>query len=137
METRRIYYENAYQQEFDAEVLACRERKGGYEILLTESTFYPEGGGQPADHGFLNEIEVFDVHEKNDELLHYTREPMEPGTKVHGRIDWERRFDLMQQHSGEHMVSGLIHEKYGYENVGFHLGSDVITIDLSGPMTAE
>lgn len=137
IETRRIYYEDAYQKEFDAVVLECREMKNGYQILLDQSAFYPEGGGQPADQGFLGEIEVFDVHEKAEELLHYTRQPIEVGTKVHGKIDWNRRFDLMQQHSGEHMVSGLIHEKYGYENVGFHLGSDVITIDLSGPLTAE
>lgn len=137
METRRIYYEDVYQKEFDAEVIECREMKNGYQILLDQSVFYPEGGGQPADHGFLNEIEVFDVHEKAEELLHYTREPLEAGTKVHGKIDWERRFDLMQQHSGEHMVSGVIHAAYGYENVGFHMGTDVITIDLSGPLSAE
>lgn len=137
IETRRIYYENVYEKEFDAEVLECREMKNGFQILLNQSAFYPEGGGQPADHGFLNEIEVFDVHEKAEELLHYTKQPLEPGTKVHGKIDWERRFDLMQQHSGEHMVSGIIHGKYGYENVGFHLGNDVITIDLSGPLTFE
>lgn len=137
METRRLYYENVYEKEFEAEVLACREMKNGYQILLNQSAFYPEGGGQPADHGFLNDIEVYDVHEKEEELLHYTKQPLEVGTRVHGKIDWERRFDLMQQHSGEHMVSGLIHEAYGYENVGFHLGSDVITIDLSGPLSAE
>lgn len=137
IETRRIYYENVYEKEFDAEVLACREMKNGFQIILDQSAFYPEGGGQPADHGYLNEIEVFDVHEKEEELLHYTKQPMEVGMKVHGKINWDRRFDLMQQHSGEHMVSGLIHAAYGYENVGFHLGSDVITIDLSGPLSPE
>lgn len=137
IDTRRIYYEDAYIKEFEAEVIECREMKNGFQIILDQSAFYPEGGGQPADHGFLNNIEVFDVHEKEEELLHYTKEPMETGTKVHGKIDWDRRFDLMQQHSGEHMVSGLIHAAYGYENVGFHLGSDVITIDLSGPLSTE
>lgn len=79
-------------------------------------------------------MKVKEVHEKEGELLHYTDQPMEVGTEVQGRIDWARRFDLMQQHSGEHMVSGLIHEAYGYDNVGFHMGSDTITIDLNGPL---
>ena len=136
-ETRKLYYENVYQREFEATVLECREARKGYHILLDETAFYPEGGGQPCDKGFLNEVEVTEVHEKNGEILHYTNQALQPGSRVHGCIDWDRRFDLMQQHSGEHMVSGLIHQAYGYENVGFHLGSDIITIDLSGPMTAE
>ena len=131
-ETRRLYYENVYQKEFHAAVLECRKEKKGFQILLDESAFYPEGGGQPCDIGYINDIRVKEVHEKAGELLHYTDEPLEPGTEVTGRIDWERRFDLMQQHSGEHMVSGLIHEAYGYDNVGFHMGSDVITIDFNG-----
>ncbi|MDO4308338.1 MAG: alanyl-tRNA editing protein [Eubacteriales bacterium] len=132
METRRLYYENVYMKEFHAKVLECREAKKGYHILLDQSAFYPEGGGQPSDIGYLNETEVKEVHEKGEELLHYTDEPLEPGTEVTGRIDWERRFDLMQQHSGEHIVSGLIHEAFGYDNVGFHMGSDIITIDFNG-----
>lgn len=136
-ETRRLYYEDAYIKEFDAVVLECREEKGGYRILLDASAFYPEGGGQPADTGILGDVAVTDVHEKNGELLHYTDRPLEQGSRVHGKIDWGRRFDLMQQHSGEHMVSGLVHEAYGYDNVGFHMGSDVITIDFNGPLTTE
>lgn len=132
VETRRLYYENVYIKEFTARVLECREAKKGYRILLDESAFYPEGGGQPSDRGTLNGIVVSEVHEKDGELLHYTDEPMEPGTVVQGGIDWARRFDLMQQHSGEHMVSGLVHEKWGYDNAGFHMGSDVITIDFNG-----
>lgn len=132
IETRRLYYENVYTKEFAAKVLECREAKKGYRILLDESAFYPEGGGQPSDCGTLNDIVVSEVHEKDGELLHYTDEPLEPGTVVQGKIDWEHRFDLMQQHSGEHMVSGLVHEKFGYDNVGFHMGGDVITIDFNG-----
>lgn len=131
-ETRRLYYENVYKKEFEAKVLECREGKKGFQIILDESAFYPEGGGQPSDTGYLNQIKVKEVHEKDGELLHYTDEAIEPGTTVIGKIDWARRFDLMQQHSGEHMVSGLVHEKYGYDNVGFHMGSDVITIDFNG-----
>lgn len=137
MGTRRLYYENVYIKEFDAKVLQCREGKNGYEIILDESAFYPEGGGQPCDTGSLGDAEVKDVQEKDGELIHYTDKALEEGAKVHGKINWERRFDLMQQHSGEHMVSGLIHERYGYNNVGFHMGSDVITIDFSGVLDEE
>lgn len=132
LETRRLYYEDVYRKEFTATVLDCRERKSGYAVILDESAFYPEGGGQPSDKGTLGEVKVTEVHEKDGELLHYTDAPLEIGIKVEGKIDWEHRFDLMQQHSGEHMVSGIIHARYGYDNVGFHMGSDVITVDLNG-----
>lgn len=131
-ETQRLYYEDVYKKEFRAKVLECREAKKGYHVILDQSAFYPEGGGQPSDIGFLGKVQVQEVHEKEGELLHYTKEPLEPGTEITGKIDWAHRFDLMQQHSGEHMVSGLVHEAYGYDNVGFHMGSDVITIDFNG-----
>lgn len=133
-ETRRLYYEDVYKKEFTATVVECREQKKGYAVILDESAFYPEGGGQPSDVGTLGDVKVTEVHEKDGELLHYTDKALEVGAKVEGKIDWVRRFDLMQQHSGEHMVSGLIHEAYGYDNVGFHMGSDTITIDLNGPL---
>lgn len=136
LETNRLYYEDVYKKEFTAKVLECREEKNGYRIILDESAFYPEGGGQPYDMGYLDDVRVVEVHEKDGELLHYTEKALEVGKIVHGVIDWERRFDLMQQHSGEHMVSGLIHEAYGYDNVGFHMGSDVITIDFNGMLDA-
>ena len=131
-ETRRLYYEDVYIKTFPAQVKECRQGENGYEILLDQSAFYPEGGGQPCDIGMLGGVQVKDVQEKDGELIHYTETPLEPGTELMGEIDWERRFDLMQQHSGEHMVSGIVHEKYGYDNVGFHMSSDVITIDFSG-----
>ena len=131
-ETRRLYYEDVYKKEFTATVLECRERKNGFAVILDESAFYPEGGGQPSDVGTLGDVKVTEVYEKDGELLHYTEQALEVGAKVEGKIDWARRFDLMQQHSGEHMVSGVIHAKYGYDNVGFHMGSDVITVDLNG-----
>lgn len=132
IETRRLYYDNVYTKEFKATVLECRRAKKGFHILLDQTAFYPEGGGQPSDVGTLDQVKVTEVHEKDGELLHYTQEAIEAGSTVCGRIDWDHRFDLMQQHSGEHMVSGIIHELYGYDNVGFHMGRDVITIDLSG-----
>lgn len=135
IETRRLYYEDVYTKEFTATVMECREEKKGYRVILDESAFYPEGGGQPSDYGTLGDARVSEVHEKDGELLHYTDKPLKTGETVVGKINWEHRFDLMQQHSGEHIVSGLIHEKYGYDNVGFHMGSDVITIDFNGPLT--
>ena len=133
--TRKLYYENVYTKEFTAKVLECREGKKGYEIILDQTAFYPEGGGQPCDLGTLNDVEVLEVHEKNGEIIHYTKEAIEPDSEVTGKIDWDRRFDLMQQHSGEHIVSGLVHAAYGYDNVGFHMSSDVITVDLSGVLS--
>ena len=131
-ETTKLYYEDVYKKEFAARVLDCREGKKGYEVILDQTAFYPEGGGQPSDTGVLGNTKVKDVREKDGELIHYTDAPLEVGAEVIGRIDWKRRFDLMQQHSGEHIVSGLVHEIFGYDNVGFHMGSDVITIDFSG-----
>ncbi|MCD8395694.1 MAG: DHHA1 domain-containing protein [Lachnospiraceae bacterium] len=142
METERLYYQDAYIKEFTAMVLDCREGKKGYEIVLSATAFYPEGGGQPYDMGILQPVmagvvHVLEVHEKEGELIHYTDAPLEIGSQVHGTIDWARRFDLMQQHSGEHIVSGLVHAAYGYDNVGFHMGSDVITIDFNGELDEE
>lgn len=137
METRRLYYEDVYIKEFKAKVKECRKGEKFYEIILDQSAFYPEGGGQPCDLGTLGSAEVKDVQEKDGELIHYMETSFDPGDEVQGKINWERRFDLMQQHSGEHIVSGLVHEKYGYDNVGFHMSSDVITIDFSGVLTEE
>lgn len=135
--TKRLYYEEVYRKEFTATVLECTEGKKGYQVVLDATAFYPEGGGQPSDTGFLGEARVSEVHEKDGEIIHYTDKPFKVGEQVEGRIDWDHRFDLMQQHSGEHMVSGIVHEKYGYDNVGFHMGSDVITIDFNGLISEE
>ena len=139
--TEKLFYEDAYQKTFEAEVTGCREGKKGYEIILNRTAFYPEGGGQPGDTGYLQageqKVQVTDTHEKDGEILHFCGQPLEVGSRVTGAIDWERRFDLMQNHSGEHIVSGLVHRKYGYHNVGFHMGKDVITIDFDGEFPAE
>ena len=137
MKTRRLFYEDVYFREFEAIVLSCEERQEGYYIILNETAFYPEGGGQPADKGTIEGEEVLDVQYVDGEICHIMKKPLKAGEQVVGRINWEWRFDLMQQHSGEHIVSGMIHEKYGYENVGFHMGEEVITIDLSGMLTEE
>lgn len=137
METEKLFYQDAYLQETTAKVLECRKGKHGYGIVLDRTCFYPEGGGQPGDRGTLNGIPVTDTHEKDGMVLHYTDSPLEPGTEVTAVIDWARRFDLTQQHSGEHMVSGVVHRIYGYDNVGFHMGADMVTIDFSGELTEQ
>ena len=139
--TEKIYYEDAYQKNFEATVTDCREGKKGYEIVLNRTAFYPEGGGQPGDTGTLQcgdqILEITDTHEKEGEILHFCEQPLEIGSKVKGTINWKRRFDLMQNHSGEHIVSGLVHQKFGYDNVGFHMGKDTVTIDFNGEFTVE
>ena len=111
--TEKCYYEAPYQKEFDAEVLRCEKGKKGWDVVLDKTVFYPEGGGQPCDLGTLGGVQVLDVHERGGEIIHTCAAPLEPGDTVHGAIDWARRFDLMQQHSGEHLVSGLVHAAYG------------------------
>ena len=128
----KLYYDSAYIKEFEAQVLSCQEGKKGWEIPLSATAFYPEGGGQPADTGLLGNVRVTDVHEKDGQVVHYTDGPLPVGEMVRGVIDWDRRFQHMQEHSGEHLVSGLIHQRFGYDNVGFHMGTDEVTIDFNG-----
>ena len=137
METRKLYYENCMQDRFEAEVLSCVETERGFEVTLSATAFYPEGGGQPCDLGTLGGVQVLDVRERGEDIVHLCDGPLTVGTTVAGRIDFDRRFGLMQQHTGEHMVSGVIHRRYGYHNVGFHMGSQVITIDFDGVIPAE
>ena len=139
--TEKLFYKDVYQKTFEATVTECREGKNGYEIILDRTAFYPEGGGQPGDTGYLQindqKAEITDTHEKDGEILHFCGQPLEVGSKVTGTIDWNRRFSLMQNHSGEHIVSGLVHSKFGYDNVGFHMGKDTVTIDFNGEFTVE
>ena len=129
---KKLYYDSAYIKEFEGTVLSCRKGKKAYEAVLDQTAFYPEGGGQPTDTGILGGIRVLEVHEKNGEVIHYLEQPLTVGQTVKGVIDWENRFIHMQEHSGEHLVSGLIHAKYGYDNVGFHMGAEEVTIDFNG-----
>lgn len=135
--TVKLFYEDSHLKEFDAVVCACLPDGDRYRVVLDRTAFFPEGGGQYADTGYIDEIEVLDVREKEDIVYHITEEPMKEGAKVRGRINWEERFEKMQQHSGEHIVSGIVHEQFGYSNVGFHLGSDYCTLDFDGPITKE
>ena len=137
METEKLYYADPFLKEFTATVLDCQAGKNGYTVTLDRTAFYPEGGGQPTDHGTLDGAAVTDVHEKNGVIFHNVDRAVEIGKTVSGSIDWARRFDHMQQHSGEHICSGLICGRYGCDNVGFHMGTDIVTIDFNADIPWE
>ncbi|MCI8515983.1 MAG: alanyl-tRNA editing protein [Hungatella sp.] len=134
----KLYEKKPDVREFDAVVLSCsRVSDKICHVTLDRSAFYPEGGGQPYDTGMLGQARVTKVHEKDGQVLHHTDRELEPGLKVRGVIDWERRQCHMQHHTGEHIFSGLVHSRYGYDNVGFHMGQDMVTIDFNGMLTAD
>lgn len=139
--TKKLYDLDAYQKEFDAEVISCEERKEKketvYQVILNQTLFFPEEGGQSPDKGTIEGVNVLDVQIKKDVITHTLEQPLEVGTKVHGIIDWKHRFNNMQQHSGEHIFSGLIHSKFGFNNAGFHLSDNIVTMDFDGVLTAE
>lgn len=129
--TEKLYEKDVYCRHFTAQVLSCTQgKRHTWEVVLDRTAFFPEGGGQPGDRGTLDGVKVLDTHEKGDTIVHYTDAPLTVGETVTGELDWQHRFDLMQNHTGEHIVSGVIHAKYGCNNVGFHMGSDFITVDL-------
>lgn len=130
----KLFEANPYLTTFTATVLSCAQGKKGWDVVLDQTAFYPEGGGQPYDTGILGGVPVLEVHEREGHVVHTCGAPLEVGVSVEGAIDWVRRFDLMQHHSGEHIVSGIAHAKWGCDNVGFHMGADVITIDLNAEL---
>lgn len=131
--TNRLYYDNAYLTEFDAQVLACRGNGDHYDVLLDQSAFYPTSGGQPFDTGTLGTARVLDVNVEDGEVWHTVDAPLTPGETVHGRIDWPRRFDHMQQHAGDHMIASALHRLMGGVTIGLHISADVSTIDVAMP----
>lgn len=134
--TKRLFDEDSYIKEFTAKVLQCKQYEDFYKIVLDQTAFFAEGGGQKSDTGYLDETRVFDVQEEDGIIYHFTHSPIEK-SEVKGVIDWQKRFIKMQNHSAEHIISGVVHTYYGYENTGFHLGDDVVTMDYSGPLTQE
>lgn len=140
-ETVKLYDKNAYEVEFDGTVLACEKAEGknavGYQLILDQTLFFPEEGGQSPDQGTIANSKVLDVQIKKGVIYHLVDAPLEVGAKVHGCVDWTHRFNNMQQHSGEHIFSGLVHQNYGYDNVGFHLSDQIVTMDFNGILTAE
>lgn len=140
--TEKLFYQDSRIRKFTARVESCREtEKNQYEVVLDRTAFFPEEGGQYADSGRLvqgeQEIPVLDVQEKNGILIHYTEKALQEGTEITGEIDYEERFSKMQQHTGEHIVSGIVHRRFGYNNVGFHLGNEEVTMDFDGMLTME
>ena len=136
--TVKLYDTDSYLKEFTATVVSCEQKNDTtYRIVLDQTAFFPEGGGQTGDLGWLNDVEVIDTREKAGVVYHETRVPMESGTQVAGKIDFAVRYDKMQQHTGEHILSGIVCATYGYNNVGFHLSTEITTLDFDGELSAE
>lgn len=133
--TEKLYYIDSHMMQFDAVVTACEQTKNGIAVVLDRTAFFPEGGGQLADTGFIGDAEVRDVHEKENIIYHYVNQYIDPGKHVHCRIDAEQRLRRMQNHSGEHIVSGITHRLHGCDNVGFHMGGECMTIDFDKELT--
>lgn len=137
MLTRKLFYEDCHLAQFSAVVTGCEAYQDHWAVTLDATAFYPEGGGQAGDTGTLNGIAVLDTREEGDRILHICAAPLETGAAVLGIIDWDARFARMQNHTGEHMVSGVIHRRFGFHNVGFHMGSEIVTIDFDGMVPAS
>lgn len=137
MSAKRLFRENPYLAEFSATVVSCVPQGNNCLVELNATCFYPEGGGQPADIGTLGNAKVLDVHEKGDAILHTTDTPLAVGETVVGKLDWQHRFSLMQHHTAEHVVSGIVHKLYKLDNIGFHMGSAMVTVDFNGELSAE
>ena len=134
----RLFDTDSYLKEFQATVISCEKKSEKiWYVVLDQTAFFPEGGGQTGDTGWLNEIEVINTHEKDGMIYHETREELAVGVHVTGKVDFEKRFDKMQQHTGEHILSGIVCSTYGYNNVGFHLGEDLTTLDFDGELNQE
>ena len=130
--TERLYDQDAYLATFEATVTDCRAYGEGYANLLDRTAFFPEGGGQSGDRGHIGQVPVRDTQEEDGDILHLTDAPCSIGERLFCEIDFARRYDCMQNHSGEHIVSGLVHRLYGLDNVGFHLGENETTLDFNG-----
>lgn len=134
MTTEKLYEQDPYLCAFTARVLDCSPAGDRWAVVLDRTAFYPEGGGQPGDQGSLDAVPVLDTRFQGETLLHLCQEPLPVGAEVRGQIDWDRRFDRMQQHSGEHIVSGLLCARFGCNNVGFHMGAETVVIDFDCTM---
>ncbi len=128
--TRKLYYENLYSKEFDANIIDIQ----GNNIILDKTLFYPSGGGQPCDSGFIDDIRVVDVHEENGDIIHVLSEPISEYKQVHGVIDWDKRFELMQQHLGEHIFAGELYNLNGLHTARMRIEGDNVSIDVDTPV---
>ena len=137
MMTEKLYELDSYIKTFSATVLECVPRGNGYAVRLDRTAFFPEGGGQAADTGMLGGVTVTDAQIVDGAIWHYTSAPLSVGDTVEGVLDWNTRFSRMQHHTAEHIVCSIAHRWHGMSNVGFHLGSEDVTLDLSGELTRE
>ncbi len=145
MKTEKLYEKDAYMRSFTAKILSCEPLKdakkrtdgAAYGIILDQTAFFPEGGGQTADTGNLGNAVISDVQEIDGEIVHFADVPLPVGEEMEAELNWEERFRKMQNHTGEHLISGIVHSQFGYDNVGFHLGTDGVTVDFSGVLTAS
>ena len=135
--TEKLYYSDGHLSRFTARVTSCEKEDGTWAVKLDRSAFFPGGGGQEADEGVLSDMKLLGLREEGEDIVHLTPAPLEPGALLEGRIDWPLRFSRMQGHSGEHILSGTVHRLFGYDNVGFHMGEEAITIDFSGELSRE
>ena len=133
--TEKLYDRDAYLRVFTARVLSCERARDGFRVTLDRTAFFPEGGGQYADRGTLGDANVTDVQLEDGEIVHFTDAPLEVGSSVEGILDFDLRFRRMQNHTGEHIVSGVVYRLFGYDNVGFHLGDGDVTVDYNGELT--
>ncbi len=134
--TEKLYYKDAYISEFSARIVSSSECEGGYDIVLDRTAFFPEEGGQYSDKGFIEAARVLHVYEACG-AVHHVTDALPSGDSVNCRVDFDERFEKMQIHTAEHILSGIIHTNFGLDNVGFHLGADEVTFDVSKPMTRE
>lgn len=133
--TRKLYYEDSHIKEFTAKVLSCEPAGDRWEVVLDQTAFFPGGGGQLPDTGTINSVRVIGGKEHGEAVIHYVDGPV--SGEVRCSLDWEKRHRRMQNHTGEHIISGIIHDRWGFENIGFHMGDDFITVDYSGELTME
>lgn len=136
-QTEKLFYQDVYLQDTTATVLACEATRDGFAVVLDRTVFYPEGGGQYGDHGRIDEIPVTDCYYQDEVICHLCTRPLPVGKTVRLMLDWDLRYRRMQEHSGEHLISGIIYRDFGYDNVGFHMGSEAVTIDYNGPINAD
>ena len=137
MATKKLFYENSYISTFDAVVTGCVDDDGKYKVTLDKTAFFFEGGGQRADNGYIGDAVISDVREFDGEIVHFSDRELVAGQSYSCKIDWNTRFRRMQQHGGEHIVSGIVHSLYGFNNVGFHMEDDYVTVDFDGELTRE
>lgn len=135
MKTEKLYDENAYLAEFSAKVLSCEEKNGKFYTVLDKTAFFPTAGGQTGDNGFIGQACVEETVIENEIIYHICSSSLNLGKEYLCKLDFEKRFDKMQNHSGEHIISGIVHTLFGYDNTGFHLSDNIVTLDFNGGLS--